>query len=309
MLCLFFLVSPAFAAWIWTPQTNRWINPKYAVRDTPVEQLSFALDYFNNKDYEPAIRELQKLIKHYPKAREAAEAQFYLGSALEQQGKLREAFAAYQRVIDQYPFSERAAEIVPLQFAIGEKLLEGEEGRGLWGMVTGDSDEVVKIFEAVIRNDPYGPLAPEAQYRIGLYLLENQSYLEAKDELLKVINNYPDSDRVRAAEFQIAYADSQRSAAPQYEQEVTKTALEGFEDYLRRHPGSDLSPKAREKISRLRDKEAENHFMIAQFYEKQKNFSAAKIYFQVVLDGYQDTPWARKALEKIRDLNKKGTHE
>lgn len=309
ILCLFSLVKPAFAVWVWTPQTNKWVNPKYSVRDTPAEQLSFALTYFNEKDYLPAIREFQKLIRHYPKAREAAEAQFYIGSALAQQGKLREAFAAYQLVVDKYPFSERAAEIVQLQFGLGEKILQGEGEKGFFGAVVGSSDEVVKIFEAVIRNAPYGPLAPEAQYRIGLYLMEKKLYQEARDEFMKVINNYPESERAKAAEYQIAYSDSLRSVAPQYDQEITKAAVVGFEDYLRRNPGSELSDKAREKIGKLREKEAENHFVIAQFYEKQKNFAAAKIYFQTVIDDYQDTSWARKALEKLRDLTQEGLND
>lgn len=306
ILCFLSLVTPASAVWIWTPQNNKWVNPKYAVRDTPAEQLSFALTYFNDRDYKSAIREFQKLMRQYPKALEAAEAQFYIGMALEQQNKFKEAFAAYQMVIDKYPFSERAAEIVKLQFGLAEKMLEDGGEKGILGAVIGPADDVVDIFEAVIRNAPYGPLAPEAQYQIGLYLKEQKLYQEARDEFMKVINDYPQSDRAKAAEFQIAYTDSLRSVDAQYDQEITKSAVEGFEDYLRKNPGSELSPEAREKISRLREKEAENNFVIAQFYEKQKNFTAAKIYYQTIIDQYQDTTWARQALQKLRDTNEKG---
>lgn len=294
--------SPAFAVWIWTPQSNQWVNPKYAVRDTPAEQLSFALGFFNNKEYVPAIREFQKLIRHYPKAREAADAQFYIGRALEQQGKLKDSFAAYQKVIDMYPFSDRAPEIVKLQFALGERMLQGEGDKGVLGRVIGASEDVVDVFEAVIKNAPYGPLAPEAQYQIGLYLLENKLYQEARDAFTKVIHDYPESPRAKAAEFQIAYSDSLRSVDAQYDQEITKAAVEGFEDFLKNNAKSELSASAREKIAKLREKEAENSFVIAQFYERQKNFPAAKIYYQVVVDDYRDTIWARKALEKIRDV-------
>jgi outer membrane assembly lipoprotein YfiO len=294
--------SPAFAVWIWTPQSNRWVNPKYAVRDTPAEQLGFALEFFNNKEYVPAVRELQKLIRHYPKSREAADAQFYTGVALEQQGKLKDAFAAYQKVIDMYPFSERAPEIVKLQFALGERMLQGEGDKGVLGRVIGASEEVVDVFEAVIKNAPYGPLAPEARYQIGLYLLENQLYQEARDAFTKVIHDYPESPRAKAAEFQIAYSDSLRSVDAQYDQEITKAAVEGFEEYLKSNAKSELSDRARENIAKLREKEAENNFVIARFYEGQKNFHAARIYYQVVADDYRDTTWARKALEKIREV-------
>ena len=50
---------------------------------------------------------------------------------------------------------------------------------------------------------------------------------------------------------------------------------------------------------------SENNFIIAKFYEKQKNYKAAKTYYQSVADDYKNTKWAVKALEKIRDVSSK----
>src|SRR5437868_3703775 len=90
-----FLMSfavPSQAFWMWTPETNKWENPKYSVKGTPKEQLDHALESYKAKDYKKATNELSKLISHYPKAREAAEAQYYLGVILEDQGELHAAF-------------------------------------------------------------------------------------------------------------------------------------------------------------------------------------------------------------------------
>ena len=46
-----FEISAGYCYWVWTPETKKWINPKYAPKDTPKEQLLYAMDFFEAKDY------------------------------------------------------------------------------------------------------------------------------------------------------------------------------------------------------------------------------------------------------------------
>src|SRR5436190_21917421 len=82
----------AHAFWMWTPESNKWVNPKYSVKDTPQDQLALAMELYNSKEYKKAINEFNKLINHYPKAREAAEAQYFIGRSLKDQDELYQAF-------------------------------------------------------------------------------------------------------------------------------------------------------------------------------------------------------------------------
>jgi len=297
---------PSFAFWVWTPETNKWVNPKYAVKETPAEQLAYATEFFEAKEYDKAIAEFNKLIKHYPRSREAAEAQFHIGMALEQNGQLFQAFKNYQLVIEKYPFSERAGEIVKKEFELGNKMLEGEEYRNKFmNAIAGGDYDVVEVFRTIIKNAPYGEFAAPSQYKIGLYLQERQLYQESRDELEKVINDYPDSEWAKAAQYQVALSDAKRSAEAQYDQVVTKTAVEEFKKFVEANPDTKLSTKAQEHIHQLREKEAENNFVIAEFYEKQKNYKAAKIYYSTVLEEFANTSWASKALQKMRELSVK----
>lgn len=298
--------SRKLAFWIWTPETNKWVNPKYAVKETPQEQLQFGLDFYNMKEYKEAIREFRKLIKHYPRAREAPDAQYHIGLSLEEQDKIFEAFNEYQVVIDKYPFSELTATIVQRQYDIGMQLLENANSRGKFmDALVGANYNVIDVFKTVIKNAPYGDLAAPAQYKIGLYLIENGLYQEARDELEKVTNDYPDSEWAKAAKYQIAVADSQRSTDAQYDQKITQVAVEEFEEFVENYPDAELSVQAKEQVHQLREKEAENSYLVAEFYEKQKKFKAAKIYYQVVVNDYENSSWASKALVKIREMSGK----
>lgn len=313
VLILFFLLSGmalgpsrGFAFWVWTPETNQWVNPKYSVKDTPSEQLQFALTFYQSKEYKEAIQELRKLIKHYPRAREAADAQYYIGACWEQMDNPQEAFKSYQEVIDKYPFSERSAEIVQKQYDIAVKLLEGRDQRGVLAKTFSNTDyTAIDIFRAVIKNAPYGNLAAPSRYKIGLYLLENGLYQEARDEFEKVMNDYPESEWAKAAKYQIAVSDSKRSTEAQYDQKITQSAVKEFKEFVEHYPDAELTQQAKDQIQGLRDKEAESNFHIAQFYEKNKKYDSAKIYYQMIVDDFQNSRWTAQALNKIRELNQK----
>ena len=305
LLSFLILAGDCYAYWIWTPQTGRWINPKYSVKDSPAEQLEFAKGFFEAKQYKKAEQEFTKLIHYYQRSAEAAEAQYYIGRIMEDTNRSYQAFLAYQRVIDKYPFSERQAEIVERQYKIGEKIMDSARNT-FWDAVSGKEYNVVEIFKKVIENAPFGKYAAVSRYKIGLYLKDAGMYTEARGEFEKVIDEYPQSEWVKAARYQIAFCDAKAAPKPAYDQSTTKDAIAEFKDFVKSYPDAELSSVAQEHIKDLRDMEAENNFKIAQFYEKQKAFKAAKVYYNTVVEKYQDTGWAVKAIEKLRILEKRG---
>ena len=297
-LVLFPTLSPA--DWIWTPETGKFINPKWEVKPTPVDQLEFAQSFREQGNCKKAMAEYRKLIKAYPRSKEAPEAQFFTGQCLEDMTKPYDAYKAYQLVIDKYPFSERAAQIVGLEYNIANHLLENK-GRSKWArVVVGSDDRVIEIFRTIIKDSPYGKYAAISQYKIGLYLKEKGAYQEARDEFEKTMNDYPTSEWAQASKFQIAMADTSRASDAQHEQKVASVAMDEFSDFVKTHPDSELTPEAKEQMVRLKTKEAENSFIIAKFYEKQKNLKAARIYYKEVADDYSDTSWGVKAAAHLK---------
>ena len=299
---IFLILFPSLsqADWIWTPETGKFINPKWEVKPTPEDQLEYAQSFRDQGNCKKAMAEYKKLIKAYPRAKEAPEAEFFTGQCLEDMNKPYEAYQAYQLVIDKYPFSERAAQIVGLEYNIANHLLENK-GRSKWAeVVVGSDDRVIEIFRTVIKDAPYGKYAAISQYKIGLYLKEKGMYQEARDEFEKTMNDYPNSEWAQASKFQIAMADTSRASDAQHEQKVTSVAMDEFNEFVKTHPDSQLTPEAKAQMARLKDKEAENNFVIAKFYEKQKNLKAARIYYKEVANNYADTSWGPKASGQLK---------
>lgn len=297
-------VMPAYPYWIWTPKTGKWINPKGQVKPTPQEQFEFAKSFYEEKKYEDAKREFKKLLKKYPKSFEASESQYYLGLTEEARGNLYEAYIAFQKVIDKYPFSERIQEIIEREYKIAESFMSGEKRKGV-AVTLPVENPAIEILSKVIENSSYGPLASGAQYKLGLLLKGLLRYYEAEEAFNKVLSNYPDSEWASPAKFQLASCRAALSRGSDYDQGATQEAKEQFEEFVREHPEATLSREAEKNINKLREKEGESNYNIARFYEKQKAYESAKIYYNDTVNNYPESIWAAKALERLQIMEKK----
>lgn len=297
-------VNTAYPYWIWTPKTGKWVNPKKVGKATPKEQFDFAKHFYDIKSYNEAKREFKKLLKSFPKSIEAAESQYFLGFIEEYKDNLYEAYKAYQKVIDKYPFSERIQEAIEREYKIAEKFMTGYKRKSM-GLALPLENSAIEIFTKVVENSNYGPLASKAQYKLGLVLEGLGRYYEAEEAFNKVISNYPDSEWVEASKFKIASCRRAISRGPAYDQGATKEAKDKFEEFLREHPDAVLSRDAENNIRQLKEKEAESNFTIALFYQKQKDYNSARIYYEDIINNYSETAWSAKAMERLQVLEKK----
>jgi len=294
----------SFAYWIWTPQTGKFINPKHAAKETPQKQLEWAVSFFESEDYKRAIAEFQKMIKHYPLSKLTSEAQFYLGLCYENTGEYYRAFENYQLVIDKYPYTERVGEIIEREYRIGNLFYTGQKAKILGMAILPAKGKAVEILSKVVENAPYGKYADIAQYKLGQCYIEMQDYINAALAFKEIIENYPKSPLVDDAKYQIAICAASSTSGPEYNEEDTDKAIKEFRDFVKRYPDSSMEKEARKFISKLENQKAQNSFNIAQFYERQKNFSSAVIYYEEILNKYPESELAPQAMEELQIIRK-----
>jgi outer membrane assembly lipoprotein YfiO len=303
-ILIFSLATPCFAFWIWTPKDKKWTNPKWSAKRTPQEQFEFAKEILGSGDSKTAYVEFNKVISHFPESFEAAESQFYMGECLENMGNLYNAYLAYQKVVDKYPFSDKMNEILKRELKIADSIAE-EEIKVL-GLAIPQYYHAITIYRKIIDNYPYGEFAPLSQYKIGLILKSAASFDEAKTEFEKVISSYPNSEWAEAAKFQVAQTASIASLEPDYDQKLTQEAEEKYKEFVKIHPDADLSDEAAEQIRELTEKGAEKDYNVGQFYEKQRSYSSAVLYYEDVIKKYPRSAWAQKSQERIEMLKSEG---
>lgn len=296
------LAPVAEAGWVWTPQTG-WIGPAGAVKDSPKEQLGFALSFFEKADYDKSKLEFKKLLKHYKDAPEARDAQYYLGRCHEEQGDYYAAFLEYRRTIQVYPSTTRFEEIVERMYQIGNFFLSGKK-RKILGTVAimPARDKAIEVFQAIAEDGPFSEYGELSQYKLGIANLALGEYEQAVSAFEQLIDRYPKSPLVDDARFQIAQASLKGTFRPGYDQHPTDQAIEQLDAFVEENPESDLTPEAVERRKALREQRAAHEFQVAQFYEGQEQLDSAVIYYRTIVDQYADTAWAPKASARVDAL-------
>lgn len=298
---------PAEAGWIWTPDVGKWMNTKQAAKDTPEEQLAWAMEFFNNKDWDRAIEEFQKLPDVFPNSRLAAEGVYHAGLAFEEKGDLGKAADSYQKLVDKYPYSDRIKDAMRREFEIANKFASGEKLKVLGVPALAGGDKALELYKHIVKNAPFGTFGDQAQYQIGELLKKTGEFEEAQRAFQAVIDEYPGSEFAPKAKFQIGECAMLASKRGPYNEQSAERAIEQFEGYKREFPSDAQAIEAEESIKTLRAKKALTTLETAQFYEKQGKLKSARVYYQEIVSKYPDTQYAeiarRKATELVRAEN------
>ena len=303
-LLLAFPVS-SFGYWVWTPKTGKWINPKYAVKDTPKDQMEWAMSFYEAGELKKAISEFEKLIENYPNSIYSPSAQYYIGRSYEGLEEYYHAFLSYQKTIDKYPYNERVEEVIERQYKIGCIFLNGQKAKIMGMKILPAMDKAAEILTKVVENAPYGKYADVAQFRIGEAYKKQEFYEEALIAYQKLIDDHPQSPLAEDAKYQIALCTYYVSRDPYYNQDFTDKAIEEYENLIEITGDTELNKEAVETLERLREKRAKSSYETAKFYEKTKHYRSAIIYYKEIIKNYGDTSVAAEARQKVKELEEK----
>ena len=180
-IIILIITKPAFAYWVWTPESGKWENPQYAAKDTPEDQIEYALSFYKGGNFKIALKEFKKLIKYYPLSKEAPTAQYYIGRIMEDIGRPYDAFKAYQKVIDLYPYTDLVDDVIEREFKIGELFASGRKISIVGPLKVPAVDKAIEILKAVADNSPYGKYADKAIFNTGLNISIALSMADAYD--------------------------------------------------------------------------------------------------------------------------------
>ena len=294
----------AHAQWTWTPQTGRWVNIKRMPKETPELQVEYARSLMVKGEYDKAFKETEKFQSFYGKSDQADQNQFLRGEICLAQGNLGEAAKEFQKVVVAYPSSPLYEQVIAKQYEIGDKLYEQGNARMAkrWAWARKRPfKRAIEVYSMVINNQPFTEAAAEAQYKVGLCHHTRKEYTEAAFEYKRVIEDYGASDWVDDASYGLAkcYYDSARPA--DYDQAPSQLAVDAVDEFAHRFPGDARVAELTEKRGKMRATIAEQRLRTAYFYEKRRDFDAARLYYQLVVDSFGDTPSAEKAKKWIAD--------
>lgn len=252
-----------------------------------------------------AIRAYRTLVRRHPKDALAPSAAFLTAKLLEEVHDYPEAASSYRFVVEKYPSSPHFEEAIEGQFRIGEKYLAGRKMRLLGIPVATSMDRAVEIFAAVIRTAPYGKYTARAQFDIGL-AREKQGLNDAALQAYQaVVDKFPSDPIAAEAQYQIGYIWLSAARTGTKDIAAAVNATTAFQDFLARYPNSEKAAQARSNLQSLGRKTTVSSFDVAKFYDKQRSYRAAVIYYNEVIRQQPGSPESERAKKRIDQLRAK----
>lgn len=305
LLALITAFSPfnLYADWVWSPELGKFVSPKEDdTRDNSSQQLEYALELYKQKQYDKAITELEALIKDFPASRVAPEAQYRLGTVYEEKGDYFKALKAYQKMIEVYPQNDRFEEVIEREFNLGNMFLSGKKGK-LFGVEIRPAFPIaVQAFEHIVKFAPYGAFGDQAQFSLAIAQKKAGQFDAAMQSFQDLIDNYPQSNLVEKARYELAETAYFRSIAQNRDERALEKASEQVQGFMQKYPGAPGTEQAAKINEEIDEKNAEKNYQIGLFYEKQNFVQSAVIYYQDVAKRYPHTHSGAKAENRLRSL-------
>ncbi|MBI4549610.1 MAG: outer membrane protein assembly factor BamD [Candidatus Omnitrophica bacterium] len=291
--------QPAGAYWVWSPESGKFVNPEGAVEDTANEQFDYAVSFYEAKNYDKALDELKNLAKKYPTSRMAPEAYFKMGQIHEENHDFLKAFRSFQKIIDNYPNSTRANEVIERQYRIGNVFLSGKKTKFMGMPVMPALPKAIEVFEQVVKNAPFGEYGDKALFQLGIAYKRSGNLPKAVETFERFVDNYPDSPLAPDAKFQMGEVSLEMSKNMNRSQEGLDRAEDYFDNFLSEYPAANVRGQALRMKKAIDEKNAEKNFKIGEYYERENYLESATIYYQDVMKNYPRTTWAAKARERL----------
>ena len=283
-------------------ETN-FARAKDVPKDAPNEQFNLGKAYFDEEDYARAVDEFNKLIKHYPNSRWAAEGEFHKGVSYERMGDIGKAAESFKTLIDRYPYSDRLNDAVEHEFELAEAMLDGKKTKFLGMAIIPAEDTAADAYRHIVRSAPYGPYGAVAQYRLADAELVQGNFDEAERAYQAVIDEYPNSEYAPKAKYKIAQVSYKAALNEEHHLVKTEDALSKYASFKRAYPESYLQFEADDAIQALRQKKAQDIYDIAFFYQERKKYNSAKVYYNDVLGKFADTGVAEIAQQRMEEID------
>lgn len=175
----------------------------------------------------------KRLVRDHPGSEYVSPTRFFVGESLYWDGKYAEARAEYDALIAADPdseWSDRAKYHVGwTHFAAGQAT-EGDDRAS-------DFAKAIDVWRSVSEEDDgASPFAAQALYDLGVAQLNVKEHDAAIQTFLRVISRFPDGEWVDDARYRVAWAH--------YVQEDYEEARRVFDEFLLRHPASELAAEA-----------------------------------------------------------------
>ena len=275
------------------------------VRNRAKDQLAVAQESFDRKDYRTALKSARRTVKIWPLSDYAGPAQYLVGRVYEVRHLDEKAFKEYQRALTRYPKLPNYDEVLHRQTDIALRYLGGQWFK-LWGVIPipyQDMDKTAKQFDQVFKNGPYHSTGPDALLNVGTAREKEKNFPAAVKAYERAADKYWDRPEVAAdALYRGGKAWQKQARRAGYDQGAAGNSVDTMNDFKALYPKDPRVPDATGTILELKAEQAKGAFQTAQFYERYRLWSAARVYYNESLSKQAEGPYSVESKARLEFL-------
>jgi outer membrane protein assembly factor BamD len=157
-------------------------------------------------------------------------------------------------------------------------------------------DDARKNLQRLMNQYPDSELVTSARLALAKALYLDKKYEEARTEYQRFLELHPQSDRADEAHYYLGMAYFRMADTPDRDQTATQKALEEFDIVLKQFPDSQYVSDSQQRAVAARKKLAEKEVYVAVFYFSRGNYSAAAARAAGALQRYPGSEFEDQAL-------------
>ncbi len=279
-------------------KTSFWFSTSAA---SPDKQLAYARAKEAAGAKSSARKGYEALVREWPTAPEAAEAQYALARLLESLQKYERAFDEYQYLLTYYaghcPFNE----VLDRQYRIANHLLHNN--RSMFGWKLSGLEPIRERFETIVRNAPRSAIAPEVMLVIGGIRVSAGERQEAVSVYDGLLNRFPKSPQAVSAGYLAAQCRYELSVRYSYNESRCRDAIGFIKATLGRTPAHPQKEQMTAWLNELTALLVEQNYRQAVFYDtRQRNAGSAKAAYRRFLTEFAESKYAPEVRARLAEL-------
>ena len=174
---------------------------------------------------------------------------------------------------------------------------------GLAYLNGGKLKDATKSFDEVDRQHPYSEYARKALIMSTFTSYKRGDYDTTISTAKRYLTLYPGSPDAAYATYLMGLSYYRRIPDVTRDQDMTRKALDTFEQIVNNYPDSEYVVDAKAKVVACRDQLAGKEMQVGRYYLEQRDYLAAINRFKTVLTEYQTTRHVEEALERLVEAN------
>ncbi len=269
---------------------------------------------FREKKYDEAAKQFVTAADRWPDTSLEEDALFWRAESLFFADRYSAAHEGYDKLLKKYTYSRYLDKAVARQFAVGRYWEQFQAAEPHWPVTPNFVDKTrplfdtwgnsLKAYEHVRLNDPTGPLADDALMAGANAYFVHGRHEDAAINYDLLRKEYPKSEHQKNAHLLGIESKQRMYQGALYDGMPLKEASELADQTLIRFGptlGADRDQLIETK-NRMISEQAERDRAVAQYYEKNGHYGAARYYYNTLIEKYPQTSAAAKASERLDEI-------